>query len=181
MPAAPSGVPSSFAEHVALQFDLLAVAFQADLTRVASFMNGRDVSYHNYPELGFSDGHHPLSHHGNVPEKIAKFARVNTYEVTMFAKFLEKLRSTPDGDGTLLDHAVVLYGSGMSHGNQHSHTGLPVIVAGGGAGRIKGDRHLTHPVSLANGIPNGNVLLSIAHTFDCDLDSFGQSNGTIDL
>jgi hypothetical protein len=181
VPAAPSGVPSSFAEHVALQFDLLAVAFQADLTRVASFMNGRDVTYHNYPELGFSDGHHPLSHHGNVPEKISRFAQVNTYEMSMFAKFLETLTSTPDGDGSLLDHAVILYGSGMSHGNQHSHTGLPVLVVGSGAGRIKGDRHLVHEVSTANGIPNGNVLLSIAHKFDCDLDRFGQSNSTIDL
>ena len=180
-PAAPSGVPSSFAEHVALQFDLLAVAFQADLTRVASFMNGRDVTYHNYPELGFSDGHHPLSHHGNNPEKISRFARVNAYEISMFSKFLEKLRSTPDGDGSLLDHVVVLYGSGMSHGNQHSHTGLPVLVAGGGAGQIKGDRHLKHPVSAADGIPNGNVLLSIAQKFGCELDHFGQSNGTIDL
>ncbi len=181
VPAAPSGVPGSFAEHIALQFDLLAMAFQADLTRVASFMNGRDVTYHNYPELGFSDGHHPLSHHGNVPEKIARFAKVNAYEISMFATFLDTLKSTPDGDGSLLDHAVVLYGSGMSHGNQHSHTGLPVLVAGGGAGRIKGNRHLTHPVSTADGIPNGNVLLSIAQTFGCELDRFGQSTGTIAL
>jgi hypothetical protein len=144
-------------------------------------MNGRDVTYHNYPELGFTDGHHPLSHHGNNADKKAKFAKVNTYEMTMFAKFLERLRTTPDGEGSLLDHSVVLYGSGMSHGYMHSHTGLPVIIAGGGAGTIKGDRHLKHPVSAAEGIPNGNVLVSIARTFGCELTEFGQSNGAIDL
>jgi len=180
-PVVPSGIPETFVEHVALQFDLLAVAFQADLTRVASFMNGRDVTYHNYPELGFTDGHHPLSHHSNNADKKSKFAQVNTYEMTMFAKFLDRLRSTPDGDGTLLDHSVVLYGSGMSHGYLHSHTGLPVIVAGGGVGAIKGDRHLKHTVSASDGIPNGNVLLTIAQKFGCDLPSFGQSNGVIDL
>jgi hypothetical protein len=180
-PPVPSGIPDTFVEHVALQFDLLAVAFQADLTRVASFMNGRDVTYHNYPELGFTDGHHPLSHHGNNADKKAKFAKVNTYEMTMFGKFLERLRSTPDGEGTLLDHSVVLYGSGMSHGYMHSHTGLPVIVAGGGAGTIKGDRHLKYPVSAADGVPNGNVLVSIAQKFGVELKQFGQSNGTIDL
>ncbi len=180
-PPVPSGIPDTFVDHVALQFDLLAVAFQADLTRVASFMNGRDVTYHNYPELGFTDGHHPLSHHGNNADKKAKFAKVNTYEMTMFAKFLDRLRSTPDGEGTLLDHSVVLYGSGMSHGYMHSHTGLPVIVAGGGAGTIKGDRHLKYPVSAADGIPNGNVLVSVAQKFGVELTQFGQSNGTIDL
>jgi hypothetical protein len=180
-PPVPSGIPDTFVDHVALQFDLLAVAFQADLTRVASFMNGRDVTYHNYPELGFTDGHHPLSHHGNNADKKSKFAKVNTYEMTMFAKFLERLRSTPDGDGTLLDHSVVLYGSGMSHGYMHSHTGLPVIVAGGGAGTIKGDRHLKYPVSAADGIPNGNVLVAVAQKMGVELKQFGQSNGTIDL
>ena len=180
-PPAPSGIPEAFADHVALQFDLLAVAFQADLTRVASFMNGRDVTYHNYPELGFTDGHHPLSHHGNNTDKKTKFAKVNTYEMTMFAKFLERLRTTPDGEGSLLDHSLVLYGSGMSHGYMHSHTGLPVIIAGGGAGTVKGNRHLRHPVGAAEGIPNGNVLLSIARKFGSQLSTFGQSNGTIDL
>jgi hypothetical protein len=122
-----------------------------------------------------------LSHHGNNADKKSKFAKVNTYEMTMFAKFLERLRSTPDGDGTLLDHSVVLYGSGMSHGYMHSHTGLPVIVAGGGAGTIKGDRHLKYPVSAADGIPNGNVLVAVAQKMGVELKQFGQSNGTIDL
>jgi hypothetical protein len=180
-PAAPSGIPESFAEHVSLQFDLLAVAFQADLTRVSSFMNGRDVTYHNYPELGFTDGHHPLSHHANKPDQMAKFATINTYEMSLFAKFLDKLRSIPDGEGTLLDHSTVIYGSGMSHGNEHSHTGLPMIVAGGGGGTVHGGRHAQHTVSAENGTPHANVLLTIAQTFGCDVDQFGQSNGTIDL
>ena len=180
-PSAPTGIPASFAEHVALHFELLAVAFQTDLTRVASFMMGRDVSFHNYPELGFSDGHHPLSHHGNASDKIAKFASVNTYEMSLFGKFLEKLSATPDGDGSLLDHAVVLYGSGMSVGNLHSHTGLPVIVAGGGSSQIKGGRHLKNPVVAGTGIPNGNVLLTLGQRFGLELEQFGQSNGTIDL
>jgi hypothetical protein len=181
VPAAPSGIPDSYAEHVSLQLDLLAIAFQADLTRVGSFMLGRDVSFHSYPELGFSDGHHTVSHHANNPTQMHKQAVVNTYEFSLIAKFLEKLRSSSDGDGTLLDHSVILYGSGMSHGNLHSHTGLPVVVVGGGAGQIRGNRHLMHPVSPADGIPNGNVLLSIAHKFGCEVDAFGQSTGTIDL
>ena len=180
-PVAPSGIPDSYAEHVALQLDLLAIAFQADLTRVGSFMLGRDVSFHSYPELGFSDGHHTVSHHANNPTQMNKQAIINAYEFSMIAKFLGKLRSSPDGDGTLLDNSIVLYGSGMSHGNLHSHTGLPVVIVGGGAGRIKGNRHLMHPVSPADGIPNGNVLLSIAHKFGCEVDAIGQSNGTIDL
>jgi len=180
-PEAPSGIPQSFAEHVSMQFELLALAFQADITRVSSFMNGRDVSYHNYPELGFTDGHHPLSHHANNPEKMAKFAAVNTYEISLFGKFLEKLQATPDGDGTLLDHSTVLYGSGMSRGNEHSHTGFPMIVAGGGGGTVHGGRHVKLPVSPDKGLPNANVLLTIARSFGCELDSVGQSTGTVDL
>ena len=176
-PEAPSGIPQSFAEHVSMQFELLALAFQADITRVSSFMNGRDVSYHNYPELGFTDGHHPLSHHANNPEKMAKFAAVNTYEISLFGKFLEKLRATPDGDGTLLSSSF----GGMSRGNEHSHTGFPIIVAGGGGGTADGGRHVKLPVSPDKGLPNANVLLTIARSFGCELDHVGQSTGTVDL
>ena len=144
-------------------------------------MMARDVSLHNYPELGFTDGHHPLSHHANNPDKVAKFASINTYEMSMFAKFLERLRSTSDGDGSLLDHSAVLYGSGMSDGNLHSHTGLPVIVAGGRAAQINGGRHLKNPVVAGTGIPNGNVLLTLGQKFGLELNQFGQSSGTIDL
>jgi hypothetical protein len=181
VPSAPSGIPESFAEHTSMQFELLALALQADITRVASFMNGRDVSYHNYPELGFTDGHHPLSHHANNPEKMAKFAAINTYEMSIFGKFLQKLHDIADGDGTLLDHSTVLYGSGMSVGNLHSHTGFPMLIAGGGGGTIHGGRHQKHPVSPENGLPNGNVLLSIVRSFGCEVDSIGQSNGTVEL
>jgi hypothetical protein len=181
VPDAPVGVPAQRAEHVALMFDLLAIAWQADLTRVASFMMGRDVTYQSYPEIGITEGHHPLSHHGNNPEKMARFGAINTYETQFFAKFLAKLQSTPDGDGTLLDHSVVMFGSGMSGGNTHSTTGLPIVVAGGGAGRIKTGRHLQHPVSAADGIPLGNVLLTIGNRMGMAMDRFGQSNGTIDL
>ena len=182
-PAAPSGCPESLRRtRRRCIFDLLAVAFQADLTRVASFMIGRDVTYHNYPELGFTGRASPAvasRQQSGEDSQVREGERVRDRPCSR--KFLEKLSATPDGDGSLLDHAVVLYGSGMSRGNQHSHTGLPVLVAGGGAGQIKGDRHLKNPVSAADGIPNGNVLLTIAQKFGFELDRFGQSNGTIDL
>ena len=181
VPDAPSGIPAKRADHVALLFDLLAIAWQADLTRVASFMMGRDVTYQSYPEIGITEGHHPLSHHGNNPEKMARFGAINTYETQFFAKFLEKLRSTPDGEGSLLDHSIILFGSGMSGGNTHSTTGLPIVIAGGGAGRIRGGRHLRHPVSPSDGIPLGNVLLTIGHRMGAVLERHGQSTGTIDL
>ena len=182
VPAAPMGVPGERAEHVALLFDLLAVAWQADLTRVGSFMMGRDVTYQSYPEIGVTEGHHPLSHHGNNPEQMAKFARINTYETQFFSKFLTRLRDTPDGDGSLLDHAIVFFGSGMSGGNTHSTIGLPIIVAGGGAGRVKGGRHLKHPVGPGSaGFPMGNVLLTIGQKMGAEIEAHGQSTGTIDL
>jgi hypothetical protein len=119
VPPAPAGIPSQRSEHVALLFDLLVASWQADLSRVASFMIGRDHSSHRYTEIGMTEGHHPLSHHGNNRESIAKFAAVNAYETQLFSKFLAKLRSTQDGDGSLLDHSIILFGSGMSGGNSH--------------------------------------------------------------
>ena len=166
---------------MALLFDLLAIAWQADLTRVASFMMGRDVTYQSYPEIGITEGHHPLSHHGNNPEKMARFGAINTYETQFFAKFLERLRSTRDGEGTLLDNSIVFFGSGMSGGNTHSTTGLPIVIAGGGGGHVKGGRHLRHPVSPSDGIPLGNVLLSIGQRMGVEMEQHGQSTGTIDL
>ena len=181
VPDAPPGVPAQRAEHVALLFDLLAIAWQADLTRVASFMMGRDVTYQSYPEIGVTEGHHPLSHHGNNPEKMARFGRINTYETTFFAKFLERLHSVRDGAGSLLDNSLVFFGSGMSGGNTHSTTGLPIVIAGGGAGRVRGGRHLRYPVSASEGIPLGNVLLTIGQRMGVEMDGHGQSTGTIDL
>jgi hypothetical protein len=181
VPDAPPGVPARRADHVALLFDLVAIAWEADLTRVTSFMMGRDVTYQSYPEIGITEGHHPLSHHGNNPEKMARFSAINAYETQFFARFLDRLRTTRDGDGTLLDNSIVFFGSGMSGGNTHSTTGLPIVIAGGGAGRIKGGRHLRHPVSPSDGIPLGNVLLSIGHRMGLEIERQGQSTGTIDL
>ena len=138
MPNAPVGVPEAYDEHVALMFDLLALAYQADLTRVFTFMMAREVSQRTYPEIGVTEPHHSISHHGNRPAAIEGHAKLNAYHVSMFAKFLERLRSTPDGDGSLLDHSIIVYGSGMSDGNGHTGSPLPHVVVGGGAGQHQG-------------------------------------------
>ncbi len=141
----PAGIPRTFEEHAKLMFDLQVLAYQADLTRVITFMVGHETSQRAYPEIGVSDAHHPLSHHGGNREKIERLIKVNTYHTTMFAYYLEKLRATPDGDGSLLDHLTLIYGSGMSDGNIHNHHDLPTLVVGGGSGTIKGGRHLRYP------------------------------------
>jgi len=174
VPGAPVGVPDTFEEHVTLMFDLLAVAYQADITRVFSFMLARDFSGQTYPESGVADAFHALSHHQNRPEKLARFAAINRYHYQAFARFLEKLRSTPDGDGSLLDHSVIFYGSGMGDANVHGHAQLPLVVAGGG---LQGGRHITHPKET----PLANLLLSLAGTFGIELDRFGDSTGRVDL
>src|SRR5437763_7726372 len=136
-PDTPVGIPDSYEEHVKLLFDLWAIAFQGDITRVTTFMMARELSTRTYPQIGINEGHHPVSHHQNVPEQIEKHAKINTYHVTLFSEFLEKLRKTPDGDGNMLDHSMIFYGSGMSNGNVHSHDILPALIAGGAAGRLK--------------------------------------------
>ena len=177
LPDAPIGVPESFDEHVGLLFDLLAVAYEADLTRVFSFMLNREASMKIYPDLGITEPHHHVSHHGNDPEKIANLVKLNTYHVSLFAKFLTKLQSTPDGDGSLLDHSTIIYGSGMSESNSHSPLDLPLLVAGGGCGLIKGNRHLKAPkdTQLAN------VMLDLANKFGVEIDRFGVSTGHFEL
>jgi hypothetical protein len=172
---APIGIPESFEEHVALLFDLLTVAYQADLTRVFSFMMAREASGKTYPQIGLTDTHHALSHHGEKPAKIAEHAKLNVYHVGHFARFVEKLRSTPDGDGSLLDHSLIVYGSGMSNGNAHSAGPLPLVAIGGPVG--KGDRH----IQTAERTPLGNVWVSVAEKFGCPVDTVGQSNGRVDL
>jgi len=142
VPAAPIGVPDAFEDHVGLMFDLLAVAYQADITRVFTFMMARDLHNRTYPQIGVDEPHHGLSHHQNKADKIARFARINAYHVSLFGKFLDKLKATPDGDGSVLDHSVILYGSGMGNANVHSHIALPYLVAGTGAGAIQGGRHI---------------------------------------
>jgi hypothetical protein len=177
VPNAPVGVPESFEEHVTLLFDLLAVAYQADLTRVFTFMLGRELSQRTYPHIGVTEPHHSISHHGNRPPAIEGHAKVNTYHLTLFAKFIERLRSTPDGDGSLLDHSLILYGSGMGNGNVHSADLLPTLLVGGAAGSVKGGRHIVAGVLT----PNADLLISMAERFDIGLERFGGNTGRISL
>ena len=177
VPAAPTGVPRDVEEHIKLMYDLQVLAWQAEITRVSTFLMCKELSGATYPKSGVRDAFHTLSHHSNVKENIERFAVLNTYHVGLFAYFLEKLRATPDGDGTLLDHSLVLYGSGMSDGNQHNHTDLPVVLAGGASGRLKGGRHLRHPKNT----PMANLLVAMLDTLEIPTDKFGDSNGEVSL
>ncbi len=177
VPDAPVGIPESFEDHVALQFDLLALAYEADITRVFTFMMSRDASQRVYPNLGITEPHHSMSHHGGNTEKIANLVKLNTYHVSLFGKFLEKLRSTPDGDGTLLDHSMILYGSGMSESNNHLRLDIPTLLVGGGAGALKGNRHIKAEAQT----PLANLMVSIAHKFDVEMDKFGISTGSVEI
>jgi hypothetical protein len=173
----PAGIPARFDEHITLQFDLLALAFQSDLTRVSTFMMGREQSLMTFPEIGVPDPYHPITHHQGDAEKIAKAAKVNVYHTRFFAYFLERLHSTPDGDGSLLDHSIILYGGGLGDGNQHYPKNLPVVLAGGGGGRHKGGRHVTYP----SGTPLANLYLRLMEMADVPVESFGDSTGTLNL
>ena len=172
----PVGVPASYAEHARLMFDLQVLAFQADVTRVVTFQLARETSNRTYPEVGVPEPHHPLTHHGNDPAKIAKVALINRFHVSLFAEFLAKLRATPEGDGSLLDHSLYLYGSGMGNPNVHDHDNLPIIVAGGAAGKMKGGRHIrfTRPTPLAN------LHLTLLDKVGARLASFADSKGKVD-
>ena len=171
----PMGVPASFAEHAGLMYDLQLLAWQTDRTRVTTFMSGHELSGRTYREIDVPDAHHPLSHHRNVPESLAKLTKINTYHTTLFASFLEKLASTPDGDGSLLDHAMILYGAGMSDSNAHSPYNLPVLLAGGGAGQLRGGRHLVYP----SGTPLANLHVSLLDKLGVDVDRIGDSTGAL--
>jgi len=170
----PVGVPDSFEEHVGLMYDLLAVAYQADVTRVFTFMLSRELSQRTYPNIGVTEQHHSVSHHGNDAQKIAQNVKVNTYHMGLFAKFLEKLRSTPDGDGSLLDHSLIFYGGGMGNPNGHASDPLPVVALGGGVG--KGHRH----IKLKPQTPIGNLWLAVANHFGDEMTTFGDSNGRVE-
>ena len=156
VPERPAGEPETFREHAELMFDLQALAFQADITRVSTFLMARENVNRSYGEIGLPEAHHSMSHHGNNPEKMADFSKLNTYHVETLAYFLKKLQAIPDGDGTLLDHSVVLYGSGMSDGNTHNNYNVPVVVVGGRDQQIKGNRHLRYP----KGTPLANLSLT---------------------
>ena len=174
--ARPSGgIPDTFEEHARMMIDLQVLAFQADLTRVITFMMSREVSPRTYPELGIPDPHHGLSHHQNRPEQMAKLAKLNQHHIEQIAYFMDKLAATPDGDGTLLDQVLIQYGCGISDGNQHLHVNLPVLVAGGAAGRVKGGRHLR----VAEETPLTNLQLAVLEKLGVPTEKLGDSTGVV--
>jgi hypothetical protein len=175
LPARPAGVPFDFEEHIKLMYDLMALAYQTDVTRVITFMISREVSNRTYPQVGVTDGHHAISHHQNRADKMEKNVRIQTFNVGQFAGFLEKMRATPDGDGSLLDHAVLLYGSNMSNSNAHDHFPLPNLVIGGAAGRMKGGRHLKY----ADRTPMTNLLVTMLDKVGVRQESLGDSSGAL--
>jgi hypothetical protein len=162
---------------VKLMFDLQWLAYQGDLTRVVTFMLGREFSGRTYPEIGVPDAHHPISHHQGDPERMEKCAKINHYHVSQFAYFLDRMRNTPDGDGSLLDHSAILYGAGMSEGNGHVPKNLPILLAGGAAGRLEGGRHIKYP----EGTPLANFHVSLLDKLGAPVQSHGNSTGPVDL
>ena len=172
----PVGVPAAYADHARLMFDLQVLAMQGDVTRVITFQLARETSNRTYPEIGVPDPHHPLSHHGNDPEKIARMAKINQFHVSLFSEYLQKLKATPDGEGSLLDHSLILYGSGIGNPNIHDHTNLPIIVAGGSATGLKGNRHITY----AEHTPLANLHLTLLDKVGVHMDKFADSTGKVD-
>jgi hypothetical protein len=177
VPDAPVGVPTSFEEHVSVLFELMAVAYEADLTRVFTFMMNREASQIVFPSLDINEPWHHISHHGNEPEKLAALVKINTWQIELFGRFLDRLRSTPDGDGSLLDHSLIVWGSGMSDSNAHSALDVPLLLAGKASGRMKGDRHIAAPkqTQLAN------AMLDLGQKFGAEIDQFGVSTGRLEL
>jgi hypothetical protein len=176
-PPAPVGIPDTWEEHAGVMFELMALAFEADLTRVFSFMLNREASQLVFPSLEFNEPWHHVSHHGNEPEKLALLVKLNTWQIEVFGRFLARLRDTKDGDGNLLDHSVVLWGSGMSDSNTHSPLDVPFLMVGNGAGRFQGNRHLAAP----KGTQLANVMLTIAQKYGAEIDRFGVSTGAFEL
>jgi hypothetical protein len=172
----PAGVPAAYADHARLMFDLQVLAMQGDVSRVMTFQLARETSTRTYPEIGVPDPHHPLTHHGNDPAKVARMAKINAFHVSLFAYYLEKLKATAEGDGTLLDHSLILYGSGMGDPNVHSHVNLPIVVAGGGTGTVKGGRHIRY----AEPTPLANLHLTLLEKVGVRLDAFADSKGKVD-
>jgi hypothetical protein len=172
----PIGVPASYAEHARLMFDLQVLALQGDVTRVITFQLARETSNRTYPEIGVSDPHHPLTHHGNDPDKVERMARINAFHVSLFAYYLDKLQATREGEGSLLDHGLYLYGSGMGDPNVHDHVNLPIVVAGGDAGTSEGARHIRY----AEPTPLANLHLTLLERVGIRLDAFADSKGRVD-
>jgi hypothetical protein len=172
----PVGVPAAYADHARLMFDLQLLAMQGDVTRVITFQLARETSNRTYPEIGVPDPHHPLSHHGNDKAKIARMAKINTFHVSLFAEFLAKLKATKEGNATLLENSLILYGSGMGNPNVHDHINLPIIVAGGAAGGMKGGRH----IRFEKATPLANLHLTMLDKAGVHVDKFADSNGKVD-
>jgi hypothetical protein len=175
LPARPAGVPFDYEEHIKLMYDLMTLAYQADVTRVITFMISREVSNRTYPQVGVTDGHHAISHHQNRAEKMEKNVKIQTYNISQFGYFLDRLKNTPDGDGSLLDHAALLYGSNMSNSNAHDHYPLPNLVIGGAAGRLQGGRHLKY----ADHTPMTNLLVTMLDKVGVKQESLGDSSGLL--
>jgi hypothetical protein len=172
----PSSIPEEFEDHAKLMMDLQVMAFQTDMTRVVTLMLGKAGSNRPYRSINISDGHHSLTHHQNDPEKIAKVAKIDEHLVKQFAYLIGKLKSTPDGDGNLLDHSLIVYGSGLGDANVHTHHELPTAVLGSGAGQLKGNRHLNY----AKDTPMNNLLLSVLDMGGVRTDHFGDSTGELE-
>ncbi|MES1260860.1 MAG: DUF1552 domain-containing protein [Acidobacteriota bacterium] len=173
---APAGVPVEFGDYVKLMFDLQILAFQADLTRVSTFMFGREGSVRTYGEIGVPDPHHPITHHRNLPDLLEKIAKINTYHVELFSYYLDKLKNTQDGDGSLLDHSMVVYGSALCDGNQHQHENVPTVIVGRGNGSLRPGRHVVYP----KGTPLTNLYMSLLDRMDVHPETIGDSNGKLE-
>src|SRR5262245_2063155 len=176
-PEAPVGLPEAFDDHMTVTYNLMHLAFQGDISRVFTFMIGHEASDRGYAHIGIPETHHSISHHGNDAEKLAKYAKIGTYQIVKFSEFLEKLKSTRDGDGTLLDHSLCYWGSGMSNGNEHDRKTPPAVLVGGACGALKGNRH----VVAKNEEPTANLLLAMAHLAGAQIESIGPSTGRLDL
>jgi len=176
LPERPTDIPATLDEHARLMFELQALAYQADITRVFTPLIGREQTNRTYPEIGVPDGHHAVSHHQHDPVLVAKKAKIDTYHVQLLVGFLERLRAIEDGDGSLLDHSLILYGSGLGDGDLHSHNDLPVLVAGGGSGQLKGGRHINLPET-----PMANLLVSLLNKVGVPTEQLGDSTGQLSL
>jgi len=173
----PHGPPQEFEAYLDLMLDLQVLALQSDLTRVVTFMMGREQSTRTYPQVGVSDAHHPLSHHDNVPERVEQMSKINRYHVKLTADYLAKLRATPDGDGSLLDHMTILYGAGLSNSTRHQSTNLPLLLLGGGAGTWKGGKHLR----FSEDTTNANLLVTLMDKLGVPVEKLGNSTGRVDI
>jgi hypothetical protein len=173
----PAGIPVSYEDHARLMFDLQVLAYQTDLTRIITFMIARELSGRSYPQIGVAESHHPISHHLNDPAKLASLAKINVHHASLFAYYLDKLRSTPDGDGTLLDHVMIIYGAGMADSNQHAPSGLPILLAGGGAGQLHGGRHIKYALDT----PLANLHIALLDKLGVpEVQSIGDSKGRLE-